>query len=208
AAAVVIPLLGITALGYCVLQSGGGSPVRVPPAAAKRAHPQGDFWVGNVRRPADLNPFTTADSVVQRMILRYTHDALLDFDPQDGHLRPALARLVGQAPDGLEYELALRPNVVFTDGSPVTLDDVRFTLDAARSEGLKRGSLLDALDPVACLDEQPNGHLLIRLREPYFAGVTEIATGWRAVSKAWFPRAIPKRARRPGGAAPAPGRRR
>jgi peptide/nickel transport system substrate-binding protein len=194
-----LAVLGVFAgLAYWVIQGGRVAPHAAPRATEGRPRPQGDFWVSNVDRPTHLNPFTTIHNVVTRMVLRFTNDALLDLDPKDGTLRDALAVLVARSPDGLEAELALRAGVTFSDGTPVTLDDVRFTLEVVGNKGVPAGSIHDALCGVAALDALPGGGFKIRLAEPYFAGIEEAATEWRVYSKRWFLARIERRARQLG----------
>jgi peptide/nickel transport system substrate-binding protein len=54
-------------------------------------------------------------------------EALTAIDPQD-HLTPGLA-LSWQLTDGTTWEFKLRDGVTFSDGTPLTADDVAFTID-------------------------------------------------------------------------------
>lgn len=61
-------------------------------------------------------------------------ESLLYLSPS-GSVEPALATAVDQ-PDPLTYVIHLRPGVTFTDGQPMTADDVVFSLDRVRDPGL------------------------------------------------------------------------
>lgn len=55
---------------------------------------------------------------------------LVDFDPIRQVYEPSLAESVNRLPDGNGVEIQLRENIAFSDGHPITADDVIFTLEA------------------------------------------------------------------------------
>src|SRR5262249_51993583 len=77
-----------------------------------------------------LDPTTTDDELaitVEALIFR----PLLGIDAQR-RPSPGLATSWTVSPDGLVYEFHLDPNATWEDGSPVTSDDVRFTIERVR----------------------------------------------------------------------------
>lgn len=62
------------------------------------------------------------------LVLSNVYDCLLCLEP-DGTLSPALAESYSVSPDGLTYTFNLRKGVKFHDGSDMTAEDVKFTLD-------------------------------------------------------------------------------
>ena len=197
AGAVLVPLAALLGLAYCVTQRTATTPVPVAGhVLASRQFAQGDFFASNVpERPRDLNPFTTVASSVQRMVLRYTHDTLLDLDPRDAAVRPALAEVVERSSDGLAYTLALRAGVTFSDGKPVTVADVAFTHAVVRNPGVPVGGMHDVLSVVASFESLDERRFTIRLARPYFAGIDEVGQAWRVTQRAWFEAEVAKRAR-------------
>jgi peptide/nickel transport system substrate-binding protein len=135
-------------LGYWASGVGAGFDLEVPALDPSRARPQGGVFVGTITDPAHLNPFTSSDGAARNLILRYTHDTLLDRDPATGELREAAAK-VTLAGDALALEVQLRDALVFADGRPVTTDDLAFTCSAARSVGLPLGTLQDCFSRIA-----------------------------------------------------------
>ena len=57
-------------------------------------------------------------------------DALVRLDPRSGEMVPALAERWEISPDGTEVTFALRQDVRWHDGEPLTAADVVFTFDA------------------------------------------------------------------------------
>lgn len=202
-ATVLVPLLALGTLGWCVSRGTGTTPVPTPAAVAARSRPQGDYFVSNLpERPRDLNPFTTLSSSVQRMMLRYTHDTLLDLAPKDAAVRPALAEVVERSADGLAFTFALREGTTFSDGTPVTVADVGFTHEVVHNPGVHVGAMHDVLAVVAAFEPRDARRFTIRLARPYFAGIEEVGQAWRVLQKAYFVAEVARRAASLGEATP------
>ncbi|HLU39150.1 MAG TPA: ABC transporter substrate-binding protein [Planctomycetota bacterium] len=116
----------------------------LPPLDEQRPRPQGGFWVSAVSEPEHLNPFTSADAVARSLVLRYTHDTLLDRDVATGAVVPAVAESMELEGDTLAVRL--REGVVFSDGTPLTLDDLEFVWRVGRGPGVVLREALDAVD--------------------------------------------------------------
>jgi ABC-type transport system substrate-binding protein len=79
--------------------------------------------------PRSFNRLVAPDrgSLVLSLLL---HARLVQLNHKTQEIEPALATSWTLAPDGRTYTLALRPDVVFSDGAPFTADDVLFTFEA------------------------------------------------------------------------------
>ncbi len=95
----------------------------------------GTYTEALVGRLSRLNPLfdhiNPADRDVNRLLFR----GLLRFDAR-GLPQPDLAEAWGISKDGKIYNLALRRNAVWHDGTPITAQDVLFTVDLMRREDL------------------------------------------------------------------------
>ncbi|GGK73232.1 ABC transporter substrate-binding protein [Sphaerisporangium melleum] len=81
------------------------------------------------------------------------YDTLLTFEGSDVTKPvPSLAESYEQSPDGKKLTLKLRQGATFSDGSPVTADDVVFSLDRVRDLKGNPSFLLDGVE-VAKTDE-------------------------------------------------------
>ena len=122
--------------------------------------------------PATLTPFVARDSyandihadVFEKLCWR-------DLDPPF-HYVPGLARSWIVSDDGLELVFHLFPNARWSDGKPVTADDVIFTLDLVLNERvdapMPRSLLADNVADYAALDRHT---VRFRMRRPYFNAV-------------------------------------
>jgi len=102
------------------------------------------------RRLFPLLAATSYETQVNDLIYQY----LLHFDPESGLIVPQLAAampVVKQLEDGkTKYEFTLRSNIRWSDGQPLTVDDVLFTFKAIWFPGLSssplRGSIRELVD--------------------------------------------------------------
>ena len=80
-----------------------------------------------------LNPMLDLNNPADRDIDRLLFSSLIKFDSR-GLPQPDLAESWGVSADGTVYNLTLRGDANWHDGTPVTSDDVIFTLDLLRSQ--------------------------------------------------------------------------
>lgn len=90
---------------------------------------------GVVGAPRFVNPLL-ATSDTDRDLVALTYAGLLGHDAS-GSLVPVLAESYTVSDDGTMYTFVLRSNAKFSDGTPVTSDDVVYTVQKAQDPGLK-----------------------------------------------------------------------
>ncbi|MBX4209178.1 peptide ABC transporter substrate-binding protein [Candidatus Parcubacteria bacterium] len=95
----------------------------------------GSLVEGIVGTPRFVNPLL-AVSDADRDLSQLVYSGLLKAKP-DGSFVPDLAETYTISPDGLVYSFTLRSNARFHDGTPVTADDVAFTVGRAQDPALK-----------------------------------------------------------------------
>jgi peptide/nickel transport system substrate-binding protein len=140
----------------CALASCAGEPPPVPKDTLYR-HLSGD--------PATLDPITTTEEngiLVQELIFR----PLIGLD-EKGRPAPALARSWTVSPDGLEYEFGLDPYAEWEDGSPVTSDDVLFTIERIRDPKVPAINYRDLFAEVTAIETPDASTARVRFSVPY-----------------------------------------
>jgi peptide/nickel transport system substrate-binding protein len=115
----------------------------------------------------------------------------VDRDPVTLAYIPRLATTWSQSKDGLTYDFNLRHDATFSDGTPVTADDVVFTLALTRNEQVEAPRLrvyLDKLDKVV-----KTGDYSVRFiyKEPYFLAF-DIAASTQVLSKKFYSQFTPQ----------------
>jgi oligopeptide transport system substrate-binding protein len=81
-----------------------------------------------VPRPATFDPMR-ARSVEQILVTDQLFDSLTAYEAGDLRAVPSLAARWDVSPDQKEWDFHLRPNARFSNGSPITATDVKFTIE-------------------------------------------------------------------------------
>ncbi|MGH9859849.1 MAG: ABC transporter substrate-binding protein, partial [Candidatus Acidiferrales bacterium] len=118
--------------------------------------------------PRTLNPVLAADSSSREVIRRMMAD-LIHINRASQQTEPALAKSWSVSKDGLRYTLKLRSGLRFSDGQPLTADDVVFTFQVYLDEKVhspQRDLLLVGGKPIAVrkVDAQT---VVFEMSQPY-----------------------------------------
>ena len=126
--------------------------------------------VGSLGR---LNPLLDWNNPADRDIDRLVFSGLIKFDSH-GLPQPDLAESWGTSTDGTIYNFTIRPKAEWHDGTPVTSDDVIFTIDLIKSSSLFPQDIRDLWSQIDVkkLDDK---NLKFTLPEP-FAPFLDYAT--------------------------------
>jgi peptide/nickel transport system substrate-binding protein len=92
---------------------------------------EGDWLVwGMMAEPKTLNQINNDSDIYSRWITTpYIWEPLLDYDYDTMKLKPYLAESYNVSENGLEITFKLRDDIHFSDGVPITSDDVIFTYE-------------------------------------------------------------------------------
>lgn len=91
--------------------------------------PQGGTFLYNLGvEPTTLNPITGTDAYNQT-VQGYVLDSLMNRNFETYGWDPALAEKVEISKDGREFTFTLRQGVQWSDGKPLTIEDVKFSFD-------------------------------------------------------------------------------
>jgi len=96
----------------------------------------GALAVSRLSDPQTFNPIVAQDAS-SRSVLAPVFDRLLEQNYLTGALEPGLAAAWTVSPDGRTWTFTLRDGVSWSDGTPLTADDVIFSLDAVFTEGVQ-----------------------------------------------------------------------
>src|SRR5574339_931092 len=92
----------------------------------------GVYTEGLVGSLGRLNPLLDWNNPADRDVDRLLFSGLVKFDER-GMPHADLAEAWGVSQDGKVYNFTIRPNAVWHDGTPVTADDVIFTIERMKS---------------------------------------------------------------------------
>jgi peptide/nickel transport system substrate-binding protein len=104
------------------------------------------------------------DANVDIWILTNLFDTLLQPTADGKDVQPGLATEYSVSDDGLTFTLKLRPGTKFSDGSPITVDDVKWSLDRARNP--KNGIWNFTLASVDSVETKGADTVILHLKNP------------------------------------------
>jgi peptide/nickel transport system substrate-binding protein len=106
-------------------------------------------------------------------ILTNLFDTLLEPTADGKGVTPGLATDYKVSDDGLSFTLTLRQGTKFSDGSPITVDDVKWSLDRARDP--KNGTWNFLLDSIDSVEAKSADTVVLHLKHPDPALVPALA---------------------------------
>ena len=168
--------LGTAAISLCF--SAGGVCAADPPTATEElmvadspvGHPGGRLVFALRSEPKTLNP-VLADDAASRDVIRCLTADLIDINRATQKTEPALAKSWTVSRDGREYTLHLRRGIRFSDGQPLTADDVVFSFRLYLDEKIdspQRDLLIVGGKPIA-VEKIDSDTVRFRLAQPYAA---------------------------------------
>lgn len=149
-ALVVLLLAGVVALGAA--------------SASPQLKSGGTLVIGLAEDPDALDP-SLARTFVGRVVFLYMCEKLYDLDAKLNIVPQLAAGLPTISKDKLTYTIKLRSGVKFNDGTPLTADAVKQSLDRHRT--LPRSTRASELSPVESVATSGPLTVTIRLKQPF-----------------------------------------
>ena len=158
---IALTLLTVLLLTVGAACGGGGEPTagdgEAPAPAESTAEPRsgGQAVVGATSDIGGVNEVVTSSSVINSEVIRRMFLPLVDEQPDFKTIEPRLAESWEFSDDRRSLTFHLRDDVVWSDGEPVTSDDVVFTYNAWTNPDVAWESAfaLEAVEGVEAVDE-------------------------------------------------------
>ena len=143
--------------------------------AASGAFAQTDITIGMQLEPPNLDPTGGAAAAIDEVVYANVFEGLTRYQ-SDGSIAPALAESWEVSEDGTVYTFKLRQGVKFHDGTDMTADDVKFSLDRARADDSTNAqkALFAGIADVAVIDDHT---VQVTLSAPNGGFITNMAWG-------------------------------
>jgi len=147
--------------------------------AEKYAGDEGDWlvWAFAVE-PKTLNQISVDGDIYSRwMIFETVFEPLLTYDYDEVKLKPLLAKSYEISPDGLEITFTLRDDIHFSDGVPITTDDVIFTYQTIINPKIDAADKAQSYIDVKGVEKIDEKTVRFTMKRPYFLAL-EILSFW------------------------------
>ncbi|WP_164985020.1 ABC transporter substrate-binding protein [Ammoniphilus sp. CFH 90114] len=120
---------------------------------------------------SSFDPIVPTDNMSIWTILNL-YDQLVRLNADGSDIEPGLATDWSISDDGKSYTFNLRPGVKFHNGMPVTAQDVKFSLERAKSDESNWNWMYTAFDSV---EVKSNSQVVIHLNTPYIPLLSTLA---------------------------------
>jgi peptide/nickel transport system substrate-binding protein len=173
-------LRGLFAAGVAALAlaacGGGQTSGGVTGGAADSPARGGDLIVSARTEPRTFNRLTSREATTD-LVASLMQAKLVRINRVTDEVEPWLAERWARAASGLSYTLTLRPNLTFSDGRPLTADDVVFSLEAAYAVPLAADALLPGGRKLALTAADPLT-VVLTFPVPYAPGLRILDNLW------------------------------
>ncbi|MCX5660761.1 MAG: peptide-binding protein [Planctomycetota bacterium] len=140
--------------------------------------------------PDRLTPLVSQDAYAG-LIQDYVLESLAGRDPETLAWVPQLAKAWTVSADGLRFEFILRKGVVFSDGEPLTVDDVVWTFKWMMNQEVEAPRARAYYEKVASVEKAGDDRVVFTFREPYFQAF-ELAAGMQVLPQHFYSKYTPK----------------
>lgn len=123
-----------------------------------------------------LNPVVTNDAVASGIIL-YIFENLLEIDRVTYQLKPLIAKSLPEiSADNLSYTFDIKENVKFSDGVPLTGEDIVFTIKVVKNPFTDAAALRNYFNDVKSVELVDGNKYKVRfnMSKPYFRAIYSI----------------------------------
>jgi peptide/nickel transport system substrate-binding protein len=140
---------------------------------------EGDWLVWGMRaEPKTLNQINNDTDIYSRWITTpYIWEPLLEYDYDTMKLKPYLAESYDVSANGLEITFKLRDDIYFSDGVPITSDDVIFTYDTIMNPEIDAATVAQQYVDVEKLIRIDDKQLRFVMKRPFFKTLDALAFG-------------------------------
>jgi peptide/nickel transport system substrate-binding protein len=136
-------------------------------ASVTQAQPKagGDLVFAATEEPDTLDPQKTGTAITG-LLMRYLGDTLVTKDLKGNYI-PHLAKSWTVSRDGLTWAFQLRSGVKFHDGTPLTAQAVKFTIERALAPETKSPIAGALFGSIASVETTGDLTVVIKLKEPF-----------------------------------------
>ena len=193
----LLSLVMIITLVIAGLYAGGGKESTSEPVAAPAVESAGTVTSsGNVKSAEVQENVNYKDTVIigiandvnnlnpqgsntdaNMMVFYLTHERLVNIDPDTGKVIPALATEWTVSEDGCVYDFTIAGDATFTDGTPLTAEDVKYTYDKAKESSFAAQKVADVIS-TEVIDST---HLRVTLKKANQDWLTLMAHGGMSI---------------------------
>lgn len=132
-----------------------------------------------------ITPLIATDAFAVDLWTGYLFDTLCNRDPDTLQWTPSLATSWKVSSDSLTIDFTLRRGITFSDGAPLTADDVVYTFDLLNNPQVEDPIMKVGADRLDHVEKVDDYHVRFVFKEPYYKSF-ELASSTPIMSKAFY----------------------
>jgi peptide/nickel transport system substrate-binding protein len=132
-----------------------------------------------------ITPYIATDAFAFDLWAGYLFDSLCNRDPDTLEWTPNLATSWKISSDSLTIDFTLRRGVTFSDGSPLTADDVVYSFDLMRNPSVEDPIMKVGSERLDRVEKVGDYQVRFAFKEPYYKSF-ELAASTPIISKAFY----------------------
>lgn len=129
---------------------------------------RGDWLIDNTGAKLKTVCYPVASDLYAAWVQARVLEGLIYRDPMTLEYRPQLARDWQISPDGLTYTFELRKGVLFSDGVPVTADDVIYSFTLLMDPKVNCPRLRGYLENIKSVEKKGDDVIVFTMKQPYY----------------------------------------
>lgn len=155
--------------------------LKITPLGKPDAPVSGTLQHNLAMEPENLSPLIIKDTYA-RWVSEYTNQALLFKNYETDEFEPELAENYEVSKDGLTFTFYLNKKAHWSDGKPVTAEDVKFSIEAVKDpayQAVHRQPFYDQVESITTPDEHT---IIFKMKKRYYMNLEVLGTiGFTAI---------------------------
>lgn len=143
------------------------------------------FYITFKSEPTTLNPINSSDFYATK-VQDYVVDRLLNKDPDTNEYLPGIAESWEVSADGKKYSFKIRKDAKFTNGDPVTAEDVKFSFDAIKDPKYEAAHKLAYVQGIGSPEIVAEDTVVFPVERKYFGNLDTLARLIKVVPKSIY----------------------
>ena len=137
-------------------------------ATQKADYASGDWKIGSFSSTLKTLTPLVSNEADTSSVHAYVLESLLSRDPDTLEWSGMLAKSWKVSDDGLTITFELRHNIVFSDGEPMTAEDVAFTYTFTMNKAIKAPAQQAYFEPIESVTAADKYEVVFKFKRPYF----------------------------------------
>ena len=150
-------------------------PMKITPLGKPDAPVKGTIYMNLSSEPDDFSPLSSSEHV-SRQTYEYAMEGLLRQNRDTYEFEPELAESYEISKDFLTYTFKLNPKAKWSDGKPVTSEDVKFSVEAVRDPAYKAAARMPYYEDIESISTPDAQTVVFKMKKRYFKNLEVLGT--------------------------------